>query len=135
MKGIAIRALVPTLSAFFAALAFCLPQPSPVVADDQKVQVIGLTAKKYEYSPSPVHVKIGTKVQLRITAVDHDHGFKIGARSMAINRVVKMDWSLLRRKTAGSLKKERQRQLNFWRKSLARTRLGVATLAVLAIGE
>jgi cytochrome c oxidase subunit II len=77
MKGIAIRALVPTLSAFFAALAFCLPQPSPVVADDQKVQVIGLTAKKYEYSPSPVHVKIGTKVQLRITAVDHDHGFKI----------------------------------------------------------
>jgi cytochrome c oxidase subunit II len=78
MKGIAIRALVPSLTAFFAALAFCLPQPSPVVAEDQKVQVIELTAKKYEYSPSPVHVKIGTKVQLRITAVDHDHGFKIG---------------------------------------------------------
>ena|SRR5690242_12926441 len=78
MKGIAIRALIPTLSAFFAALTFCLPLPSPVVAEDQKVQVIELTAKKYEYSPSPVHVKIGTKVQLRITAVDHDHGFKIG---------------------------------------------------------
>jgi heme/copper-type cytochrome/quinol oxidase subunit 2 len=78
MKGIAIRALVPTLSAFSVALVFCVPQPSPVVADDQKVQVIELTAKKYEYSPSPVHVKIGTKVQLRITAVDHDHGFKIG---------------------------------------------------------
>jgi hypothetical protein len=46
-----------------------------------------------------------------------------------------MDWSLLRRKTAASLKKERQRQLNSWRKSLARKRLGVATLAVLAIGE
>jgi hypothetical protein len=59
----------------------------------------------------------------------------LGLGPMAINRVVKMDWSLLRRKTAGSLKKERQRQLNFWRKSLARTRLGVATLAVLAIGE
>ena len=79
MKGIAIRTLVPTLSALFAALVFCLPQSSSVVAEDQKVQVIELTAKKYEYSPSPVHVKIGTKVQLRITAVDHDHGFKISA--------------------------------------------------------
>ncbi len=79
MKGIAIRALVPTLSAFSVALAFCLPQPSPVVAQDKKAQAIELIAKKYEYSPSPVHVKIGTKVQLKITATDHDHGFKISA--------------------------------------------------------
>jgi hypothetical protein len=57
MKGMAIRALVPTQSAFSVALAFCVPQPIPVVAEDQKVQVIELTAKKYEYSPSPVHVK------------------------------------------------------------------------------
>jgi len=78
MKGIAIRALVPTLSAFSVALAFCLPQPSPVVAQDQKAQVIELIAKKYEYSVSPVHVKVGTEVQLKITAIDHDHGFKIG---------------------------------------------------------
>ena len=77
MKGIAIRAVVPTLSAFSVALAFYLPQPSPVVAQDQKAQVIELIAKKYEYSPSPVHVKAGTKVQLKITAADHDHGFKI----------------------------------------------------------
>jgi len=79
MKGITIRALVPTLSAFSVALAFCLPQPSPVVAQDQKVQVIELIAKKYEYSPSPVHLKTGAKVQLKITATDHDHGFKISA--------------------------------------------------------
>jgi cytochrome c oxidase subunit II len=77
MKGMAIRALVPTLSVFSVALAFCVPQPIPVVAEDQKEQVIELTAKKYEYSPSPVHVKAGTKVQLKITATDHDHGFKI----------------------------------------------------------
>jgi hypothetical protein len=66
MKGIAIRALVPTLSAFFAALAFYLPQPSPVVAEGQKVQVVEVIAKKYEYSPSPVHLKSGTKIQLNI---------------------------------------------------------------------
>ena len=39
--------------------------------------MIELRAKKYEYSPSPVHLKAGTKVQLKITATDHDHGFKI----------------------------------------------------------
>ena len=77
MKRIAIRALAPTLSGFFVALAFCLPQPRSVVAQDQEVQVIELTAKKYEYSLSPIHVKAGTKVQLKITAADHDHGFKI----------------------------------------------------------
>ena len=43
----------------------------------QETQVIELSAKKYEYSPSPVHLKAGAKVQLKITATDHDHGFKI----------------------------------------------------------
>lgn len=46
-------------------------------AQEQSVQVIEVTAKKYEFSPGPIHVKAGTKVQLKITAVDHDHGFKI----------------------------------------------------------
>lgn len=44
---------------------------------EQNVQVIQMTAKKYEYSPSPVHVKQGTKVELKITAIDRDHGFTI----------------------------------------------------------
>ena len=77
MKGIAIRAFLPIASVFALALALCPPKASPVAAEDQKVQAVELTAKKYEYSPSPVHVKSGTKVQLRITATDHDHGFKI----------------------------------------------------------
>jgi cytochrome c oxidase subunit 2 len=42
---------------------------------DQDVQIIRLTAKKYEFSPSTVHVKAGSKVQLKITAIDRDHGF------------------------------------------------------------
>jgi hypothetical protein len=58
-------------------LAACLLRPSYVLAQDQKVQVIELTAKKYEYSGSPVHIKAGTRVQLKITAADHDHGFTI----------------------------------------------------------
>ncbi|HEV2490228.1 MAG TPA: cupredoxin domain-containing protein [Candidatus Acidoferrales bacterium] len=39
--------------------------------------VIEISAKKYEFTPSPIHVKQGTKVQLKITATDHDHGFKL----------------------------------------------------------
>ena len=77
MKEIAIRAFLPTASVFALALALCLPKASPVAAQDQNAQVIELVAKKYEYSSSPVHVRSGTKVQLKITAADHDHGFKI----------------------------------------------------------
>jgi heme/copper-type cytochrome/quinol oxidase subunit 2 len=41
------------------------------------VQVIEVTAKKYAFSPSPIRVKLGAKVELKITATDHAHGFKI----------------------------------------------------------
>jgi cytochrome c oxidase subunit 2 len=44
---------------------------------DQDVQVIEVAAKKYEYTPSPIRVKRGVKVQLRITSLDKTHGFKI----------------------------------------------------------
>jgi|SRR5262249_11912320 len=64
----------------FCALALAsvlqVSRPTPVSAQNQTIQVVELTAKKYEYS-SPVHVKAGTKIQLKITALDHDHGFKI----------------------------------------------------------
>lgn len=46
-------------------------------ADDQAAQVIQIMARKYEFSPSQVHVKVGMKVQLKITATDRDHGFEI----------------------------------------------------------
>lgn len=46
-------------------------------AADESAQVIAMTARKYEFSPSPVHVKLGVRVQLKITALDRDHGFTI----------------------------------------------------------
>jgi cytochrome c oxidase subunit II len=60
-------------------IAIFLFLSGPIRAQVQGAQVIEVTAKKYEYSPSPIHVKIGTKVQLKVTATDHDHGFKISA--------------------------------------------------------
>jgi cytochrome c oxidase subunit II len=68
---------LPICIALLVVLGQFLPKPGPLLAQDQNVQVVELTAKKYEYSPSSIHVKSGTKVQLRITAVDHDHGFRI----------------------------------------------------------
>jgi heme/copper-type cytochrome/quinol oxidase subunit 2 len=77
MNRFAIRSIVATLSAFPLALALFLLQPAPVSAQEQKAQVIELSAKKYEYSISPLHVKVGARILLKITATDHDHGFKI----------------------------------------------------------
>ena len=46
-------------------------------SESGNVQVIEVTAKKYDFTPSPIRVKQGTKVRLKITATDHSHGFKI----------------------------------------------------------
>ena len=79
MKKIANHSLLFVVSATLLALGTFLSLPESIRATSQDVKVIEITAKKYEYSTSPVHVKAGTKVQLKITAVDHDHGFKIGS--------------------------------------------------------
>ena len=79
MKKSKIRTLLSMVGALVLAPTMFFQQSRSVLAQDQNVRVIDLTAKKYEYSPSPVHVKAGTKIQLKITATDHDHGFKIGA--------------------------------------------------------
>ncbi len=77
MKKLAKRFPLSIVPKSLLGLAIFLSLSGSVRAQVQAAQVIEVTAKKYEYSSSPVHVKIGTKVQLKITAIDHDHGFKI----------------------------------------------------------
>jgi len=79
MKKIAKRFRVSIVPKPLLGLAIFFSLCGPVHAQVQSAQVFEITAKKYEYSSSPVHVKIGTKVQLKITATGHDHGFKISA--------------------------------------------------------
>jgi heme/copper-type cytochrome/quinol oxidase subunit 2 len=79
MNKIAKRFPFSILPASLLAFAIFLSLPRSAAAQIQDVQVIEITAKKYEYSASPIHLKSGTKVQLKITAADHDHGFKIAA--------------------------------------------------------
>jgi heme/copper-type cytochrome/quinol oxidase subunit 2 len=71
------RSVLLTSAAFLFLMGPFHGKSNSLRAQEQNVQVIELTAKKYEFSPAPIHVKAGTKVQLKITAVDHDHGFKI----------------------------------------------------------
>lgn len=77
MKQIARCALLVAAVGFFLMVKPFWKEPIAVRAQDQNVQTIEVTAKKYEFSPSPIRVKAGTKVQLKITALDHDHGFKV----------------------------------------------------------
>jgi cytochrome c oxidase subunit 2 len=79
MNKIAKRFSLSILPASLLAFALFLSLSRSAPAQVQNVQVIEITAKKYEYSASPIHVKSGTKVQLKITATDHDHGFKVAA--------------------------------------------------------
>jgi cytochrome c oxidase subunit 2 len=79
MKEIAKSFPLSIVPKALLGLAVLFSLSGSVRAQDQSVQVIEVSAKKYEYSASPIHVQSGTKVQLKITASDHDHGFKIAA--------------------------------------------------------
>ena len=77
MKSLLTSLLVGALLVLISSAVPSSPRPLPTPAND--VQVIEVTAKKYEFNPSPIRVKQGEKVQLRITASDHTHGFRIRA--------------------------------------------------------
>jgi cytochrome c oxidase subunit II len=82
LKPLARISLLMLMAGFVAVGSYSSGKNAPraqtqAQAADQNVQVIDVSAKKYEYTPSTIHVKKGTKVQLRITATDHQHGFKI----------------------------------------------------------
>jgi len=71
MRG--IRIALAALSLVVGAAAVGAQEASPAANE------IKVTAKKYEFDPSQIQVKKGDHVKLVITAVDHDHGFKLDA--------------------------------------------------------
>ncbi|MGB8541508.1 MAG: cupredoxin domain-containing protein [Candidatus Acidiferrales bacterium] len=71
------HALVFALAAVVLWPSVFILYTKSALAGDGSTEVIQVTAKKYEYSPAPIHVKRGAKIELKITAIDHDHGFSI----------------------------------------------------------
>ena len=67
-------------SALFVAVilfAACYAGSAHALQADQNVQTIEVIAKKYDFTPSPIRVKQGTTVRLKITATDRAHGIKV----------------------------------------------------------
>jgi len=86
MKRISKCSPLAILAASLLALWIFFSLAGSVQAQSKDIQLTEITAKKYEYSNSPIHVKIGTKVLLKITVTDHDHGFTIGTVPDGIKR-------------------------------------------------
>jgi heme/copper-type cytochrome/quinol oxidase subunit 2 len=74
-RGIGILILTATVLA--AAMAWPVLQSVVTRAQDETTETVDMTAKKYEFDPSVVHVKAGTKLVLKITSTDRAHGFGI----------------------------------------------------------
>ena len=53
--------------------------PPDINRDQVPHQTIEMTAQRYQFTPDEIHVKAGTLVTLKITALDGTHGFKLGA--------------------------------------------------------
>jgi cytochrome c oxidase subunit 2 len=75
MKKSRIAMLTFSLLALFLLLAQARDSNGATAG----VHEIPMKAKKYEFTPSSIHVKKGEHVKLLITAVDHDHGFRLPA--------------------------------------------------------
>jgi cytochrome c oxidase subunit 2 len=66
--------------ALFAMLAPKVLAQAPATAGSEaKAREIKVTARKYRFDPNVITVKKGEQIKLVITALDHDHGFKLEA--------------------------------------------------------
>ena len=71
-----MRSLTLILIGVIAAAGMFFARAPAAQTDVHEIQV---TARKYEFAPATITVKKGEHVKLVITAVDHDHGFKLEA--------------------------------------------------------
>jgi cytochrome c oxidase subunit 2 len=76
---LAILVLIAVVLSRYPALATFAQDAAPSTRVGNDAREIMMTAKNYEYDPGVITVKAGEHVKLIITAIDHDHGFKIDA--------------------------------------------------------
>jgi heme/copper-type cytochrome/quinol oxidase subunit 2 len=73
MKKTAVLFVI-VLLAFLTATLLARTQSS--VAGDSP-HVIEVTAKTFEFVPNEIHVKVGERVQIKLTSADRAHGLKL----------------------------------------------------------
>lgn len=66
--------LVAAFAGFSMAALWIARAQSP---DNQAPQVIEVSAKKYEFTPTEIRVKAGAKVELKVHSEDETHGVKL----------------------------------------------------------
>jgi heme/copper-type cytochrome/quinol oxidase subunit 2 len=79
--GMTMRSWLPfslMVAATLSLMSSSVARPAnPPASATENAQVIEVVAKKYEFDPSPIRVKQGARVRLKIRATDHTHGFSI----------------------------------------------------------
>lgn len=73
-----LRMMLIALTIMSAASARTVPQVAKDTGiEAQSIHEIQVTLRKYEFSPGSLRVKKGEHVKLVMTAMDHDHGFRL----------------------------------------------------------
>jgi heme/copper-type cytochrome/quinol oxidase subunit 2 len=65
------------ISAAFLAATHWIVFAQGVEPKSEAPQVIEISAKKYEFSPNEIHVRKGTRVELKVHSEDETHGVKL----------------------------------------------------------
>jgi cytochrome c oxidase subunit II len=75
-RGAATRFLA-MLAAVVMAAGMMMVSVRHTSAAQESVQEIEVSAKRFEFTPSEIHVKQGAQVRLKVTATDREHGFEV----------------------------------------------------------
>ena len=65
------------VSVGLAVVPLCVAIAQGPANQNQESKIIEVSAKKYEFTPSEIHVKQGTRVELKVHSEDETHGIKL----------------------------------------------------------
>jgi cytochrome c oxidase subunit II len=74
---LALLVLIAVTLPHYPTWAALTQDADPGAGVSKDTREIRITAKKYDYDPAVITVSQGEHIKLVITALDHDHGFKI----------------------------------------------------------
>jgi cytochrome c oxidase subunit 2 len=73
---------LPRLHSMFAAIALSAAVAGMIPAQNEAPEALAefkIMAQRYTFAPNEIKIQRGTRVRLVITALDGEHGFKLGA--------------------------------------------------------